>query len=61
MRLGTKLQYSTTVHPLTGGQTEVVNHSIGNLIRGKIVENKEKQWDIVLPHMIQYFSQSIHI
>ena len=50
MLLGTTLQFSTTFHPQSNGQTKVVNHLLGNLIRTKIGD-KEKQWATLLPHM----------
>ncbi|XP_026453100.1 uncharacterized protein LOC113353835 [Papaver somniferum] len=59
MRLGTALQFRTTSHPQTDSQTEVVNRSLGNLIRAKCMDNR-KQWDILLPHMEFAFNTSIN-
>ncbi|GKE86445.1 RNA-directed DNA polymerase [Tanacetum coccineum] len=47
-RLGSKLQFSSSHHPRTDGQTEVVNRSLGNLLRSLIRDNA-KQWDLILP------------
>ena len=46
--MGTKLQFSNAYHHQTDGKTEVVNQSLGNLLRS-IVEEKPNQWDSNLP------------
>ena len=46
-RLGTNLNFSSAYHPKTDGQTEVVNRSLGNILRSLVYENL-KQWDLAL-------------
>ncbi|XP_038691133.1 uncharacterized protein LOC119989586 [Tripterygium wilfordii] len=48
IKLGTKLKYSSAFHPQIDGQTEVVNRSLGNLLRC-LVNEQGSSWDVVLP------------
>jgi hypothetical protein len=43
------MNFSSAYHPQTDGQTEVVNRSLGKLLRA-LVHDKPRQWDTVLPH-----------
>lgn len=47
-KMGTRLKFSTSHHPQTDGQTEVVNQSLGALLRSLIKKNI-KAWDLSLP------------
>ena len=47
-KMGTDLKYSSTCHPQTDGQTEAINHSVGNLLRC-LVRNHVKGWDSIIP------------
>uniref|UniRef100_A0A151UDQ6 Transposon Ty3-I Gag-Pol polyprotein n=1 Tax=Cajanus cajan TaxID=3821 RepID=A0A151UDQ6_CAJCA len=58
-KLGTKLLYSTTFHPQTDGQTEVVNRSLSTLLRVLLKGNKKTR-DDCLPHLEFAFNRVVH-
>ena len=58
-KLGTKLLFSTTCHPQTDGQTEVVNRTLSSLLRA-IIKKNLKTWEDCLPHVEFAYNISIH-
>jgi hypothetical protein len=58
-RLGTNLSFSSAYHPQTDGQTEVVNRSLGNLLRSLVTE-QGRQWDQILAQEEFAFKNSIN-
>ena len=56
---GTKLLSSTTCHPQTDGQTEVVNRTLSTMLRG-VLKNNKKMWEECLPHIEFAYNRSLH-
>jgi hypothetical protein len=58
-KLGTKLLFSTTYHPQTGGQTEVVNMTLSTMLR-VVLKKNIKMWKECLPHVEFAYNRSLH-
>jgi hypothetical protein len=58
-KLGTKLFFSTTCHPQTDGQTEVVNRTLSTLLR-TIIQKNLKNWEDCLPFIEFAYNRSVH-
>jgi len=58
-RLGTKLNFSTSCHPQTNGQTEVVNRSLSTMLRS-IMKGNHKSWDEYLSHILFAYNRVVH-
>ncbi|KAL1225336.1 hypothetical protein V5N11_008995 [Cardamine amara subsp. amara] len=58
-RLSTKLLFSTTAHPQTDGQTEVVNHTLGSMLRSVIKTNRAN-WLVCVPYVEFAYNRSVH-
>jgi transposase InsO family protein len=59
IKLGTKLLFSTTCHPQTDGQTEVVNRTLSTMLR-VILKSNLKLWKECLPHNEFAYNRSVH-
>ena len=57
--VGTKLKFSTAFHPQTNGQTEVVNRSLGNLLRC-LVGEANRNWHSILPTAQLAYNSSVN-
>ena len=57
-KLGTKLQFSSSHHLQTDGQTKVVNRSLGAMLRS-LVKNNIREWESLLPHAEFAYHRSI--
>jgi len=58
-KLGTKLLFSTTCHPQTDGQTEVVNRTLSTMLRAILKQNL-KMWEECLPHVEFAYNRAEH-
>ncbi|XP_022973897.1 uncharacterized protein LOC111472489, partial [Cucurbita maxima] len=58
-KLGTKLIYSTTCHPQTDGQTEVVNRTMTAMLRA-IIDKNLKTWEVCLPFIEFAYNRVVH-
>ncbi|KAK1677499.1 hypothetical protein QYE76_038347 [Lolium multiflorum] len=58
-KLGAKLLFSTTCHPQTDGQTEVVNRTLSQLLRSMVKKNL-KEWEECFQHVEFAYNRAVH-
>jgi transposase InsO family protein len=58
-KLGTKLLFSTTCHPHTDDQTEVVNRTLSTMLQ-TVLKTNLKLWEHCLPHIEFAYKRSVH-
>jgi hypothetical protein len=58
-KLGTNLMFSFAYHPQMDGQTEVVNRSLGDLLRTLVTEH-HSSWDSILPQAEFAYNDSVN-
>jgi hypothetical protein len=59
LKLGVKLLFSTTCHPQTDGQTEVVNRTLSTILWA-ISKSNIKLWEECLPRIEFAYNRSVH-
>jgi hypothetical protein len=52
--------FSSSYHPQTDGQTEVVNKSLGDLLRSLVTEH-HSSWDNILPQVEFSYNDSVNM
>ena len=57
--MGTKLLFSTTCHPQTDGETEVVNRTLSTLLR-TIIQKNLMSWEDCFPFIEFAYNRSVH-
>jgi hypothetical protein len=58
-KLGTNLEFSSYYHPQMDGKTEVVNRSLGDLLRSLVTEH-HSQWDNILSQTKFAYNDSVN-
>jgi hypothetical protein len=58
-KLGTKLLFSTTCHPQTDDQNEVVNHILSNMLRA-VLKSNIKLWEECLTYIEFAYNRFVH-
>jgi hypothetical protein len=58
-KMGTNLAFSSAYHPQKDGQTEVVNRSLGDLLRSLVTEH-HSSWDQILPQVKFAYNDSVN-
>jgi hypothetical protein len=58
-KLGTKLLFSTTCHPQTDDQTEVINRTLSTILWA-ILKTNLKLWEECLMHIEFAYNRSVH-
>ena len=58
-KLGTKLLFSTTCHPQTDGQTEIVNRTLSTLLC-TIIQKNLKNWEDCLSFIEFAYNRNVH-
>ena len=53
------LKFFTAFHPQSDGQTKVINHSLGNLLRC-LVGDHQGTWDLILPRAQFAYNNSVN-
>ena len=58
-QIGDKVAFSTTSHPQTDGQTDVVNRTLSTMLRA-ILNQNIKMWEECFPHLEFAYNRAEH-